>query len=155
MGEISKLGCLIGWSSRHMWADCLYFLCVLYFVSFAAHDGTTLDDRSVYWPVSNCVKETMGKYLLASGVWVTVQNKRDNNRKRKGDRNKKKRKRENVRDITRLPELKLETLCPCVATFLYEQSIAQHFREECQSVRRQQSCTSCIGNICLPNPNFK
>jgi hypothetical protein len=30
MGKMSKLDWLIGWSSRDMWADSLYFLCVLF-----------------------------------------------------------------------------------------------------------------------------
>jgi hypothetical protein len=30
MGEMSKLGCLIGWSIRDMWADSLYFLYVMF-----------------------------------------------------------------------------------------------------------------------------
>jgi hypothetical protein len=30
MGEMSKLGWLIGWSSRDMWVDSLYFLYVVF-----------------------------------------------------------------------------------------------------------------------------
>jgi hypothetical protein len=48
MGEMSKLGCLIGWSIRDMWADSLYFL----FVMFGSIYKTFASFQHILWPSS-------------------------------------------------------------------------------------------------------
>jgi hypothetical protein len=48
MGEMSKLGSLIGWSSRDMWADYLYFL----YKVFASICKTFAYFQHILWPSS-------------------------------------------------------------------------------------------------------
>jgi hypothetical protein len=48
MGEMSKLGWLIGWPSREMWADSLYFLHVL----FGSICKTFASFQHILWPSS-------------------------------------------------------------------------------------------------------
>jgi hypothetical protein len=131
---------------RHVGGNSLYFLCFLYLIVFAAPVGTMLNNPSVYRPVTNCViklitdsfiKETKGltgSYLLAlgSGSEYKTNGATMWNVSETGTGS---RRRENPKDAAKLQELKLETLCHCVATSAYKQGAAQHFREECHSMR--------------------
>jgi hypothetical protein len=47
MGEMSKLGSLIGWSVRDMWADSIYFL----YVAFGSICKTFASFQRTLWPI--------------------------------------------------------------------------------------------------------
>jgi hypothetical protein len=50
MGEMSRLGWLLGWSSRDMWVDSLYFLYVV--LGSICQTFASLQHTSILWPSS-------------------------------------------------------------------------------------------------------
>jgi hypothetical protein len=60
MGEMSKFVCLIGWSSRDMWAYSLYFMCVV----FGSICKTFASFQHFLWPWAN--------FYFSSRPWVRM-----------------------------------------------------------------------------------